>query len=80
MAFGNPLVKIQVIRFKLADMARLIETAWAFLETVCYQIKNMGSEMANQKLGGLISLLKVQCTQTLEFVAREAVHVFGGNG
>ena len=31
------------------------------------------------KLGGDISLLKVQCSKTMEYCAREAAQIFGGN-
>merc|ERR1712085_49755 len=40
----------------------------------------MSPDEQNAKLGGHIALLKVQCTKTCEFVAREAVQIFGGAG
>ena len=40
----------------------------------------MSKDEQNQKLGGHIALLKVMSTKTCEYVAREAVQIFGGAG
>ncbi|RKP24039.1 putative acyl-CoA dehydrogenase [Syncephalis pseudoplumigaleata] len=76
--FGKPLIEHQVIRHKLADMARRIEATHAWMEQLLYQSKVMSHNEAMVKLGGPIALLKVQATQTFEFCAREAAQVFGG--
>ncbi|KAI9591481.1 acyl-CoA dehydrogenase/oxidase [Syncephalis fuscata] len=76
--FGRPLIEHQVIRHKLADMARRIEATHAWMEQLLYQSKIMSHNEAMVKLGGPIALLKVQATQTFEFCAREASQIFGG--
>jgi alkylation response protein AidB-like acyl-CoA dehydrogenase len=76
--FGKALVEHQVIRFKLGDMARLIESCQAWLENVAFQLETMHPMEANMKLSGHAALLKVQCTKALEMCAREASQIFGG--
>jgi len=73
--FGKPLVEHQMIRWKLGEMARLIETLQDSNERVAFQYK---SGVPDSKLGTQCALLKVQCSKTLEFCAREAAQVFGG--
>lgn len=74
--FGSPLIKSQVIRHKIADMAMKVECLHAFLEHVAYQMK-CGADV--KVLGRLIALLKVQATRTFKFCAIESTQVFGGS-
>ena len=74
--FGKRLVEHQVIRAKLAEMARLVEAGWDNLERCCYQFK-MG--VPDSQLGGMCALLKVNASKTFEFCAREAAQIFGGS-
>lgn len=76
--FGKTLVQHPVIRWKIAEMARLIEATHHWLEWVTYQMNTMGKLEAGVKLGGQTALLKVQCTKVFEYCAREAAQVFGG--
>jgi alkylation response protein AidB-like acyl-CoA dehydrogenase/predicted heme/steroid binding protein len=76
--FGRRLIDHQVIRHKLADMARRVEATHAWMEQLIYQSIQMDPQEAMIKLGGPIALLKVQATQTFEFCAREAAQIFGG--
>jgi len=78
--FGKILVQHPVIRFKLAEMSRLIEATHSWLEWVTYQMHTMSKTEANLKLGGHTALLKVQCTKVFEYCARESAQVFGGLG
>jgi len=78
--FGKRLVEHQVIQHKLGEMARQVEASHGFLENITYQMTTMTKDEQNQKLGGHIALLKVQCSKSLEYVAREAVQIFGGAG
>jgi alkylation response protein AidB-like acyl-CoA dehydrogenase len=78
--FGKPLLEQPVIRAKLADMVRQVEATQAWLELVALQMKEMSHKEAMVKLGGATALLKVQCTKTLEYCAREAVQIMGGTG
>jgi alkylation response protein AidB-like acyl-CoA dehydrogenase len=76
--FGKPLVQHDVIRWKLAEMARMIEATHAWLEQITYQLHTMHGMEAAIKLGGPTALLKVQATKVFEYCAREAAQIFGG--
>lgn len=77
--FGKRLIDHPVIRWKMAEMARMVDATQSMLENVTYQMKLMGKKEAHVKLGGDIALLKVQCSKTMEYCAREAAQIFGGN-
>merc|ERR1712070_92451 len=74
--FGKKLCEHQVIRAKLAEMARMVESLHDTLERTAYQF-SCGVE--DKKMGGQCALLKVQCSKTFEFCAREASQIFGGS-
>uniref|UniRef100_U9T7M3 Acyl-CoA dehydrogenase/oxidase C-terminal domain-containing protein n=3 Tax=Rhizophagus irregularis TaxID=588596 RepID=U9T7M3_RHIID len=76
--FGKKLVEHDVIRNKLAHMARQIEATHAWMESLIYQTNHMSGTEAMTRLGGPIALLKAQSTQTFEYCAREAAQIFGG--
>jgi len=78
--FGKKLIDSGVIRAKLGNMIRLIESVQSWLEMITYQLNNMSHIEASQKLGGNMALLKVQVSQVLEYCAREASQIFGGLG
>jgi alkylation response protein AidB-like acyl-CoA dehydrogenase len=73
--FGKRLIEHQVIRQKLADMAMRIEAVHALIETVTYQ---MSKGITQERLGGVMALLKVNATRTLELCVRETAQIFGG--
>jgi len=73
--FGKKLIQHQLVRFKLAEMARQIECLYDSCERICY-LTSQG--IPDHKLGGPCALLKVQATKTLEYCAREASQIFGG--
>mmetsp|Transcript_421 Transcript_421/g.702 ORF Transcript_421/g.702 Transcript_421/m.702 type:complete len:423 (-) Transcript_421:192-1460(-) len=82
--FGKTLDKQPVVRYKIATMARMVETTHAFLESLCYRIVIEEKEGGNWlepllKLGAEAALAKVQATRTFEHCAREAAHLYGGN-
>lgn len=72
--FGRPIIKHQVIRHKLVDMAQRIAATEAYLERVAWALDQGESPVAE------LCLLKNQATQTLAFCASEAVQIFGGAG
>ena len=74
--FGKRLVDHQIIRGKLAEMARQIEALHDNVERIAYQFK---CGVPDMKLGGQCALLKVQASKTFEFCAREASQIFGGS-
>jgi acyl-CoA dehydrogenase len=72
--FGKPLVKHQVIRHKLVDMAQHIAEVGALLEVLTWRVEQGQWPIAE------VCLLKNAATQCLEFCAKEAVQIFGGAG
>lgn len=70
--FGKRLADHQVIRHKLAEMQRHLYATQAYIQCVSRQIEQ-GEEDA-----AAIALLKVQCSLTMEFCAREAMQILGG--
>lgn len=73
--FGKRLVDHQVIRHKIAEMARRVEATQAWIESITARI---AAGVSSAELGGTIALLKVHCTKELEFCAREASQILGG--
>lgn len=72
--FGKRLAEHQVIRHKIADMKMRINATQAYIQVLSEQIEK-GTENP-----GDIALLKVQCSQTMEYCAREAMQILGGSG
>lgn len=73
--FGKSLINHQVIRFKVADMARGIEGIQRQIESYCYQVK---CGCPDDRLAASIAMLKVTSSRHLELCAREASQIFGG--
>jgi len=76
--FGQPLVAHQIIRHKLTDLARYIESHWAWLEQIAYHTQIHGWQSPD--IAGRIALAKVHGGRILEMAAREAQQVLGGVG
>jgi acyl-CoA dehydrogenase len=72
--FGRPLVKRQVIRHKLVDMAQRIHATRAYLEALTWRVDQGQWPIAE------VCMLKNQATQCFEHCAKEAVQIFGGAG
>lgn len=71
-------------RYKVANMAREVESTHAFLESLAYRIvavERAGGDWLQTilKLGAEAALAKVQATKCFEHCAREAAHLHGGN-
>eukprot|EP00929_Paragymnodinium_shiwhaense_P003055 TRINITY_DN103459_c0_g1_i1.p1 TRINITY_DN103459_c0_g1~~TRINITY_DN103459_c0_g1_i1.p1 ORF type:complete len:413 (-),score=98.40 TRINITY_DN103459_c0_g1_i1:212-1450(-) len=75
VTFGKRLIEHQVIRHKIAQMARRVEASQASCESLAYSM-TQGATPAD--IGGPTALLKVDCTSALEFCAREASQILGG--
>jgi len=73
--FGKRLIDHQVIRHKVAEMARQIEGIHRQLENYAYQVK---CGVPDSQLGGYMALTKVGGSKLMEFCAREASQIFGG--
>eukprot|EP00398_MALV-I-01_sp_L67-1_P001054 gene1054-734_t len=86
--FGKKLFDNQLIKWKLAEMARQIESTHAWLENIThqasskiekiYKLNTMSPIEADFKLGGTTALLKAHCTKVMEYCARESAQIFGG--
>jgi len=72
--FNKRLIDNQVIRHKIAECARRIESNHNWIEQITFQMNKK-----NNNLAGTIALLKVQVTKDNEYVAREASQILGGN-
>ena len=70
--FGKRLADHQVIRHKITDMKQRINACQACINHCSREI----AEGAPNP--GDIAMLKVQCSQTMEFCAREASQILGG--
>ncbi len=57
--FGKQLIKHQLIRFKLSEMARQVEALYAMLESVAYQFKAGVKDFSLGWLGGWLGGLAV---------------------
>ncbi|KAL6229379.1 hypothetical protein BDW75DRAFT_235258 [Aspergillus navahoensis] len=77
VTFGKPLDSHQIIRFKLATIARYVESHWAWLEQIAYHVKLNGW---TSDVGSRMALAKVQGGHLLELACREAQQVLGGAG
>jgi len=72
--FGEAIIKHQVIRHKLIDMATRINALKANLDALAWQINQGGYPVAET------CMLKNLATETMTFCASEAVQIFGGAG
>merc|ERR1719265_2557110 len=75
MTFGKRLIESQIVRHKVAQMARRTEAAQAVLDALAFSMKH-GAGPAD--IGGPMALAKVECTSAQEYCAREASQVLGG--
>jgi acyl-CoA dehydrogenase len=72
--FGKPLIRNQVIRHKLVDMRMKLEAVKANLDILAWRVSQKQTPVAE------VCLLKNFATSSLEYVANEAMQVFGGAG
>ena len=70
--FNRPLIQHQSIRHKIADMSSKIDAMQAYVLHVCWLMED------GQKAAGEIAKLKLFCSKELEYVANEAMQIFGG--
>ncbi|MGH8539330.1 MAG: acyl-CoA dehydrogenase family protein [Stenotrophobium sp.] len=72
--FGKPLIRNQVIRHKLVDMRTKIEAVKANLDILAWRVGHKQTPIAE------VCMLKNLATTSLEYVANEAMQIFGGAG
>lgn len=78
--FGRPLIANQIIRHKIATLARGVEAHWAWLEQIAYHVQHSPLGFNSQEVAGRIALAKVTGGRLVEKAAREAQQVLGGAG
>jgi alkylation response protein AidB-like acyl-CoA dehydrogenase len=75
VTFGKKLIQHDIIRQKIAAMARITDAAQAFGENLAFQMdSNMGPA-----IGGQMALYKVLGAEAMELCAREASQILGGS-
>ncbi|MEU1208724.1 acyl-CoA dehydrogenase family protein [Nocardia sp. NPDC005825] len=74
VTFGEPLANRQVIRHKLAEMARQITVARVFVRDVLTRY------VAGESVGAEVAMAKNTAAMACEHVIHEAVQIFGGMG
>lgn len=72
--FGKPLIRHQVVRHKLVDMATAITGVQASLEDLAWRIDQGEWPIAE------VCMMKNRATQCMELCAKEAVQILGGGG
>ena len=72
--FGQPLIRHQVIRHKIADMSARNDAVEAYLNQICWSVNSGDMPVAE------ICKAKFFSTKALEFCASKAMQVLGGAG
>jgi alkylation response protein AidB-like acyl-CoA dehydrogenase len=80
VTFGQRMIEHGVIRAKLGEMIRLVESVQAQVDSVAHWIsKDSAGDLTYRKaLGSMCALMKVNSTRCFEFCARESSQIFGG--
>ena len=79
-AFGKVLMEQPVVRHRIAKAGAELESLQGWLFEIVYALNNMTKVEADEKLGGLTSLLKAKAGIVFNECAQTAVLLFGGNG
>ncbi|OQE47100.1 hypothetical protein PENCOP_c001G05800 [Penicillium coprophilum] len=79
-AFGKTLMDQPVVRHRLAKAGAELESMWAWVEQILYQLIHLSKEEAYRQLGGLTALAKAKSGMVLNECAQTAVLLFGGSG
>ncbi|QLY28866.1 acyl-CoA dehydrogenase family protein [Nocardia huaxiensis] len=72
--FGQPLAQRQVIRHKLAEMARRVTVARVYVRDVLTRY------VTGQPVGSEVAMAKNTAAMACEYVVNEAVQIYGGMG
>lgn len=78
--FGQPLASHQIIRHKLATIAREIEAHWAWLEQIAYHVNQSPQGWEAKELASVTALAKVLGGRIVESAVRECQQILGGRG
>lgn len=74
--FGEHLINHQLVRYKLAEMLRMIDSTQDQIDRIAFQF-NAG--MSDMDMAIDCSLVKVNASLCFEYAAKEAAQVFGGS-
>lgn len=72
--FGKPLIRNQVIRHKLVDMKMRLDAVKHHLDLLAWRVSHQQMPIAE------VCLLKNHACTALEWIANEAMQIFGGAG
>jgi alkylation response protein AidB-like acyl-CoA dehydrogenase len=83
-AFKGTLLDLPVVKAKIIEMARKVESTHAYMEQLMYRMvmsEKKGEDVFAQlmSLSAEASMAKVMASKTFEECARSAAHIFGGN-
>jgi alkylation response protein AidB-like acyl-CoA dehydrogenase len=78
--FGKKLIENQVIRQKISQFGRSLDSAYAWMEQMVFLIEHGKRTGGDPGVSGPIANLKVLAGRTLELVNREAQQIMGGLG
>ena len=76
--FGKKLIQHQVIKHKIANMARQVLSAQSFVERIAYQMKFDPYGTKDKSIARNVALCKVQCSEVTQYVTIECSQIFGG--
>ncbi|KAF3940511.1 hypothetical protein ABW19_dt0206927 [Dactylella cylindrospora] len=79
-AFGKKLIDQPVVRHRLAKCGTMLESQWAWVEQIVYQMDKLERKTADIELGGLTAMCKANAGMVVNECAQCAVLLFGGNG
>ncbi|KAH9260641.1 hypothetical protein BASA81_001108 [Batrachochytrium salamandrivorans] len=74
--FGETLVSHQLVRYKLAEMLRMIDSTQDQVDRIAFQFK---CGMSDMDMAIDCSLVKVNASLCFEYAAKEAAQIFGGS-
>ena len=78
--FGQPVSRLQAIRFAFADMAIQIEAARSLVYRVAEMVDTGGGKMGMEYVLSLAAMAKAYCTDVGMDVTTKAVQMLGGYG
>ena len=78
--FGQPVSRLQAIRFTFADMAIQIEAARSLVYRVAEMVDTGGGKMGMEYILSLAAMAKAYCTDVGMDVTTKAVQLLGGYG
>lgn len=78
-AFGKPLMDQPVVRHRLAKAGAELESLWAWIESLLFQLKSLPKVDADRELGGLTAACKARAGIVLMNCAETCALLLGGN-